>query len=64
MTDTEIRTNLYMLEKRISQLEEKIKHMASVGNSVEVEWNLYGDVYEKRKVEIKNIERQGGDTWQ
>ena len=37
MTDTEIRTNLYMLEKRISQLEEKIKHMASVGNSVEVE---------------------------
>ena len=57
MTDTEIKTNLYMLESRISQLEEKIKHMAGVGDLVEVEWNLYGDVYETRKVEIKNIAR-------
>jgi hypothetical protein len=55
MTDTEIKANLYALEQRIYQLEQKIKHMANVGDMVEVEWNLYGDVYETRNVEIKRI---------
>ena len=55
MTDTEMKTNLYLLEKRIYQLEQKIKHMADVGDMVEVEWHLYGDVYETRNVEIKRI---------
>ena len=55
MTDTEIKANLYALEKRIYQLEQKIKHMADVGDMVEVEWHIYGDVYETRNVEIKHI---------
>lgn len=55
MTDTEIKANLYALEQRIYQLEQKIAHMADVGDMVEVEWNLYGDVYETRNVEIKRI---------
>lgn len=55
MTDTEIKTNLYLLEKRIDQLEEKINHMANVGDLVEVELHLYGDVYERRTVVIKDI---------
>ena len=55
MTDTEIKTNLYLLERRIYQLEQKIKHMADVGDMVEVEWHLYGDVYERRNVVIKDI---------
>lgn len=55
MTDTEIKANLCSLEKRICQLEEKIEHMADVGDMVEVEWHLYGDVYETRNVEIKRI---------
>ena len=55
MTDTEMKTNLYLLEKRIYQLEQKIKHMADIGDMVEVEWHLYGDVYETRNVEIKSI---------
>ena len=55
MTDTEIKTNLYLLEKRIVQLEEKINHMADVGDFVEVEWHKYGEVYETRIVEIKRI---------
>lgn len=55
MTDTEMKTNLYLLEKRIYQLEQKIKHMADVGDMVEVEWHLYGDVYERREVVVKDI---------
>lgn len=30
MTDTQIKANLYALEQRIYQLEQKIKHMASI----------------------------------
>ena len=62
MTDTEIIANLYAFEQRIYQLEEKIRHMADVGDMVEVEWHLYGDVYETRNVVIKRIiksEREG-----
>ena len=55
MTDIEMKANLYTLEQRIYQLEQKIKHMANVGDTVEVEWHLYGDVYEIRNVEIKRI---------
>lgn len=55
MTDTQIKANLYALEQRIYQLEQKIKHMADVGDMVEVECHLYGDVYETRNVEIKRI---------
>lgn len=55
MTDTEMKANLYALEQRIYQLEQKIKHMADVGDTVEVEWHLYGDVYETRHVAINNI---------
>lgn len=58
MTDTEIKANLYSLEQRIYQLEEKIKHMAEVGDLVEVEWCLYGDVYETREVEVKRIAKR------
>ena len=59
MIDTEMAANLYLLEKRIYQLEQKIEHMADVGDVVEVEWHLYGDVYETRNVEIKRILRRG-----
>ena len=60
MTDTEIKANLYSLEKRICQLEEKIEHMADVGDLVEVEWCLYGDIYETRKVMITDIVKKNG----
>lgn len=62
MTDTEIKANLYSLEQRIHQLEEKIKHMADVGDSVEVEWHLYGDIYQTRKVVITDIVKKNGDA--
>ena len=55
MTDTGMIADLYALEQRIYQLEQKIKHMADVGDMVEVEWHVYGDVYETRNVEIKRI---------
>lgn len=57
MTDTEIRANLYALEQRIYQLEQMMKHMADVGDMVEVEWPLDKDNYtfETRTVEIKRI---------
>lgn len=55
MTDTEMKANLQALEQRIHQLEQKIKHMADVGDMVEVEWHKYGEVYETRTVEIKRI---------
>lgn len=58
MTDTEMKANLYALEQRIYQLEQKIEHMADVGDMVEVEWHLYGDVYETRNVEIKHISKR------
>ena len=58
MTDTEIKANLYALEKRIDQLEQKIEHMADVGDMVEVEWHIHGDVYETRNVEIKHISKR------
>ena len=47
MTDTEIKADLYTLESRIYQLEEKINHMADIGDMIEVELHLYGDVYER-----------------
>lgn len=61
MTDTEIKANLYALEQRIYQLEQKIKHMANVGDLVEVEWHLYGDVYERRACVIKGIAKGGAE---
>ena len=53
MTDTEIKANLYALEQRIYQLEQKIKHMADVGDMVEVE--KPGMLYFKRR-------RHGGNN--
>lgn len=61
MTDTEIQANLYALEQRIYQLEQKIKHMADVGDMVEVEWHIYGDVYERREVVVKGIAKAHRD---
>lgn len=55
MSDTEIIAILNNLEGRIYQLEQKIENMADVGDVVEAEWHLYGDVYETRNVEIKRI---------
>lgn len=55
MTDTEIKANLYALENRIYQLERDMKHMANVGDLVEVDIHLYGDVYERKNVVIKDI---------
>lgn len=55
MTDTEMKANLYAHERRIYQLEQDMKHMAKVGDFVEVEWHKYGEVYETRIVEIKRI---------
>ena len=55
MTDTEMKANLYALEQRIFQLEQKIEHMADVGDMVEVEWHIHDDVYGVRNVEIKRI---------
>ena len=55
MTDTEIKANLYALEQRIYQLEQKIEHMATVGDLVEIDLHLYGDVYERRIIVIKDI---------
>lgn len=59
MTDTEMKAILNSLEGRIYQLEQKIEHMANVGDTVEVEWKLYGDVYETRYVEIMRIMGRG-----
>ncbi len=53
--DTEMKANLYALEQRIDQLEQKIEHMAHVGDLVEVEWHVQGDIYASRHVEIKRI---------
>lgn len=61
MTDTEIKANLYALERRINQLEQDMKHMANVGDLVEVEWHLYGDVYERRNVVITGIAKAHRD---
>lgn len=58
MTDTEIKANLYTLEQRIYKLEQKIKHMADVGDMVQVERHLYGDVYETRNVVITHISKE------
>ena len=55
MTDTELKANLYALESRIYQLEQDMKHMANVGDLVEIDLHLYGDVYERRTVVIKDI---------
>lgn len=55
MTDAEIKANLYALERRIYQLEQDMKHMAKVGDLVEVEWHLYGDVYQLREVVVKGV---------
>ena len=55
MTDTEIKANLYALESRIYQLEQDMKHMAQVGDLVEVEQHVYGDVYEVKDAVIKRI---------
>lgn len=55
MTDKEIIAILNALEGRIYQLEQKIEHMADVGDMVEVEFHLYGDLYETRNAEIKRI---------
>ena len=59
--DTETTANLYALEQRIYQLEQKIEHMADVGDMVEVEWHLYGDVYETRNVVIRGIAKAHKD---
>lgn len=53
MTDTEIKANLYALESRIYQLEQDMKHMAKVGDLVEVKW--LGDAYERRYMVVKDI---------
>ena len=37
------------------QLEQKIEHMATVGDLVEIDLHLYGDVYERRIIVIKDI---------
>jgi hypothetical protein len=55
MTIQYMENKIEELEKRICQLEQKIKHMAEVGDTVEVECHLYGDVYEIRHVEINDI---------
>ena len=62
MTDVEMKANLYLLERRIYQLEQKIAHMADVGDMVEVKWNLYGDVYETRNVEIMRILKESQES--
>ena len=58
MKDTEMKEKLNALEQRIYQLEQKIKHIADVGDMVEVEWHLYGDVYETRNVVITQINKK------
>ena len=58
MTDTALMANLYALEQRIYQLEQKTQHMAEVGDMVEVEQHLYGDVYERRVVTVKGITKE------
>lgn len=55
MTDTEITAILYSLEQRIHQLEQKIKHMPDVGDVIEVEELLYGDVYEIKSLSIAGV---------
>lgn len=59
MSDIEMKANLYALEQRIYQLEQKIEHMADVGDMVEIERHLYGDVYEIEKAKIKRILKKG-----
>lgn len=63
MTDTELKANLYALEQRICQLEQKIDHMANVGDMVEVQSHLYGDIYESKVVVIKKVAKADGITY-
>lgn len=62
MTDTEIKANLYMLERRINQLEQKMKHTADIGAVIEVEQHLYGNIYESKRVVIKGVEKAHEST--
>jgi len=55
MTIQYMENKIEELEKRICQLERDMKHMANVGDLVEVELHLYGDVYERKTVVIKDI---------
>jgi hypothetical protein len=54
-TEVKMKERLDALENRIHQLEQDMKHMAKVGDLVEVEWHLYGDVYQLREVVVKGI---------
>ena len=55
VTEVEMKAELYALESRIYQLEQDMKHMAKVGDLVEVEQHVHGDVYELKDVVIKRI---------
>lgn len=57
VTEVEMKAKLDILEKRIYQLEQDMKHMVKVGDLVEIERHVYGDVYELKDVVIKRIIR-------
>lgn len=56
-TEVEMKVKLDVLESRIHQLEQDMKYMAKVGDLVEIERHVYGDVYELKDVVIKRIIR-------
>lgn len=60
MTDTELKANFYALEKRIYQLERDMRRTANIGDLVEVDIHLYGDVYERKIAVIKDIAKTHG----
>lgn len=64
MTIQYMENKIEELEKRLYQLEEKINHMADVGDMVEVEWHKYGEVYETRIVEIRRILKGEERRWE
>ena len=53
--DIETTAVLSALERRIYYLEQKMEHMADVGDMVEIEQHLHGNVYSIKNVEIKRI---------
>lgn len=65
MTDTEIKANLYALERRIYQIEQDMKRTIKVGNIVDIEQHLYGDVYENNVCLVKGVQDNtiGEECW-
>lgn len=51
-------SDLYALEQRVRKPEEKIEKLAGVSDTIEVEQHIYGDMYEIKKLAVKDIVKE------